>query len=251
MTDTVEHPNVVKGVVLRFAGDSGDGMQLAGERFTSMSAAFGNDLSTFPDFPAEIRAPAGTLAGVSSFQVQISDHAITTPGDTPNVLVAMNPAGLKANVALLEAGATVIVNADAFDERSLEKAGYTVNPLEDGSLGQLHGLRGPDDRASPRRRARRRGSSPATRSARRTSSRSGSCRGCTRARTRQTVVMDRARASPRSPSCQRRTSARSARDTTSARPPSCSTRATRSQAAPFARGGVRQRHRATPRSPGG
>jgi 2-oxoglutarate ferredoxin oxidoreductase subunit alpha len=137
MTDTVEHPNVVKGVVLRFAGDSGDGMQLAGERFTSMSAAFGNDLSTFPDFPAEIRAPAGTLAGVSSFQVQISDHAITTPGDTPNVLVAMNPAGLKANVALLEAGATVIVNADSFDERSLEKAGYTVNPLEDGSLGSF------------------------------------------------------------------------------------------------------------------
>src|SRR5271169_3300100 len=100
MTDTVDHPNVVKGVVLRFAGDSGDGMQLAGERFTSVSAAFGNDLATFPDFPAEIRAPAGTLAGVSSFQVQISDHDITTAGDTPNVLVAMNPAGLKTNLGL-------------------------------------------------------------------------------------------------------------------------------------------------------
>jgi 2-oxoglutarate ferredoxin oxidoreductase subunit alpha len=137
MTDTVDHPSVVTGVVLRFAGDSGDGMQLAGERFTSVSAAFGNDLATLPDFPAEIRAPAGTLAGVSSFQVQISDHTITTPGDTPNVLVAMNPAGLKANVAVLEPGATIIVNADSFDERDLAKAGYAANPLSDGSLGSF------------------------------------------------------------------------------------------------------------------
>jgi 2-oxoglutarate ferredoxin oxidoreductase subunit alpha len=135
MTDTVAHRSVVKGVVLRFAGDSGDGMQLAGERFTSVSAAFGNDLATLPDFPAEIRAPAGTLAGVSSFQVQISDHSITTPGDTPNVLVAMNPAGLKANLSVLEPGATVIVNADAFDERALAKAGYSSDPLSDGTLG--------------------------------------------------------------------------------------------------------------------
>jgi 2-oxoglutarate ferredoxin oxidoreductase subunit alpha len=135
MTDTVAHRSVVKGVVLRFAGDSGDGMQLAGERFTSVSAAFGNDLATLPDFPAEIRAPAGTLAGVSSFQVQISDHSITTPGDTPNVLVAMNPAGLKANLSVLEPGATVIVNADSFDERSLAKAGYASDPLSDGTLG--------------------------------------------------------------------------------------------------------------------
>ena len=137
MTDTVDHPHAVKGVVLRFAGDSGDGMQLAGERFTSVSAAFGNDLATFPDFPAEIRAPAGTLAGVSSFQVQISDHAITTPGDTPNVLVAMNPAGLRANLAVLEPGATLILNIDSFDERSLTKAGYDHSPLEDGSLGSF------------------------------------------------------------------------------------------------------------------
>jgi 2-oxoglutarate ferredoxin oxidoreductase subunit alpha len=137
MTDTVAHRSVVKGVVLRFAGDSGDGMQLAGERFTSVSAAFGNDLATLPDFPAEIRAPAGTLAGVSSFQVQISDHSITTPGDTPNVLVAMNPAGLKANLSLLEPGATVIVNADAFDERALAKAGYSSDPLHDGALGSF------------------------------------------------------------------------------------------------------------------
>jgi len=137
MTDTVDHPNVVKGVVLRFAGDSGDGMQLAGERFTSVSAAFGNDLSTFPDFPAEIRAPAGTLAGVSSFQVQISDHTITTPGDSPNVLVAMNPAGLRANLSALEPGATLILNSDAFDERSLAKAGYDHSPIDDGSLGSF------------------------------------------------------------------------------------------------------------------
>ena len=122
-------------VVLRFAGDSGDGMQLTGERFTSVSAVFGNDLATFPDFPAEIRAPAGTLAGVSSFQVQISNFDITTAGDTPNVLVAMNPAGLKANIAMMERGATIIVNVDSFDERSLTKAGYHENPLTDGSIG--------------------------------------------------------------------------------------------------------------------
>jgi 2-oxoglutarate ferredoxin oxidoreductase subunit alpha len=122
-------------VVLRFAGDSGDGMQLTGERFTSVSAIFGNDLATLPDFPAEIRAPAGTLAGVSSFQVQISSYDISTAGDTPNVLVAMNPAGLKSNVGLLERGATIIVNVDAFDERALTKAGYGENPLADGSLG--------------------------------------------------------------------------------------------------------------------
>ncbi|HEV3212939.1 MAG TPA: 2-oxoacid:acceptor oxidoreductase subunit alpha [Acidimicrobiales bacterium] len=137
MTDTVEHRSVVGGVVLRFAGDSGDGMQLAGERFTSVSAAFGNDLETLPDFPAEIRAPAGTLAGVSSFQVQIADHAITTPGDTPNVLVAMNPAGLRTNLVVLDPGATIIVNADSFDERSLAKAGYDANPLTDGTLGSF------------------------------------------------------------------------------------------------------------------
>ena len=122
-------------VVLRFAGDSGDGMQLTGDRFTTSSALFGNDLSTFPDFPAEIRAPAGTLAGVSAFQVHISDHDILTPGDAPNVLVAMNPAALRANIGALPKSATLIVNADAFDERNLTKAGYDANPLTDGSLG--------------------------------------------------------------------------------------------------------------------
>src|SRR4051795_10261471 len=122
-------------VVIRFAGDSGDGMQLVGDRFTELSAAFGNDLATFPNFPAEIRAPAGTLAGVSSFQVHISDHDIVTPGDTPNVLVAMNPAALKANVRDLVPGSTLLVNVDTFDTRNLDKAGYAQNPLRDETLG--------------------------------------------------------------------------------------------------------------------
>ncbi len=117
-------------VVIRFAGDSGDGMQLTGDRFTDVSALFGNDLATMPNYPAEIRAPAGTIAGVSSFQVAISDHDIVTPGDTPNVLVAMNPAALKANLGELTAGSTLIVNSDAFDERNLAKVGYETNPLD-------------------------------------------------------------------------------------------------------------------------
>ncbi len=120
--------------VIRFAGDSGDGMQLTGDRFTTSSAIFGNDLSTLPDFPAEIRAPAGTLAGVSAFQVHISDHDILTPGDYPTVLVAMNPAALKTNLGDLTSTGTLIVNSDAFDERSLTKAGYADNPLTDGTL---------------------------------------------------------------------------------------------------------------------
>ncbi len=122
------------GVVIRFAGDSGDGMQLVGDRFTELSAAFGNDLATLPNFPAEIRAPAGTIAGVSSFQVHISDHDIVTPGDIPNVLIAMNPAALKANLRDVTTGSTLIVNVDNFDERSLTKAGYSTNPLTDDTL---------------------------------------------------------------------------------------------------------------------
>jgi 2-oxoglutarate ferredoxin oxidoreductase subunit alpha len=121
-------------VVIRFAGDSGDGMQLTGDRFTTSSALFGNDLSTLPDFPAEIRAPAGTLAGVSAFQVHISDHDILTPGDRPDVLVAMNPAALRANLKDIGTGATIIVNSDTFEDRNLAKAGYTDNPLLDESL---------------------------------------------------------------------------------------------------------------------
>src|SRR5690606_8046893 len=148
MTETAGRGDaqVLDRVVVRFAGDSGDGMQLTGDRFTSVSASFGNDLSTLPDFPAEIRAPAGSVNGVSSFQVHISDHEITTPGDEPNVLVAMNPAALRADLGRLETGGTLIVNEDAFDHRNLVKAGYvrpgtgegddaeSYNPLTDGSL---------------------------------------------------------------------------------------------------------------------
>src|SRR5215216_5152974 len=125
-------------VVIRFAGDSGDGMQLTGARFASETAILGNDLSTLPDFPAEIRAPAGSLPGVSGFQIHFSDHDILTPGDAPNVLVAMNPAALKTNVRDVPRGATIIVNRDAFAERNLQKAGYDANPLEDGSLADYH-----------------------------------------------------------------------------------------------------------------
>jgi 2-oxoglutarate ferredoxin oxidoreductase subunit alpha len=121
-------------VVIRFAGDSGDGMQLTGDRFTSETAQLGNDISTLPNFPAEIRAPAGTLPGVSSFQVHFADYDILTPGDSPNVLVAMNPAALKANVGDLPPGADIIVNTDEFTKRNLAKVGYAASPLEDGSL---------------------------------------------------------------------------------------------------------------------
>jgi 2-oxoglutarate ferredoxin oxidoreductase subunit alpha len=121
-------------VIIRFAGDSGDGMQLAGDQFTSRTASFGNDLSTLPDFPAEIRAPAGTIPGVSAFQLHFADHDITTAGDSPNVLVAMNPAALKANLKDLPRGADLILNTDEFTPRNLHKVGYEVSPLEDGSL---------------------------------------------------------------------------------------------------------------------
>ncbi|WP_121748607.1 2-oxoacid:acceptor oxidoreductase subunit alpha [Streptomyces sp. E2N166] len=125
-------------VIIRFAGDSGDGMQLTGDRFTSETASFGNDLSTLPNFPAEIRAPAGTLPGVSSFQLHFADHDILTPGDAPNVLVAMNPAALKANTDDLPRGAEIIVNTDEFTKRAMQKVGYTTSPLEDGSLDGYH-----------------------------------------------------------------------------------------------------------------
>jgi 2-oxoglutarate ferredoxin oxidoreductase subunit alpha len=121
-------------VVVRFAGDSGDGMQLTGDRFTNATAILGNDLATLPDFPAEIRAPAGTLAGVSAFQIHFASRDIVTPGDAPNVLVAMNPAALKTNIRDLERGGTLILNEDAFIDRNLQKAGYASDPLTDGSL---------------------------------------------------------------------------------------------------------------------
>src|SRR5437867_6426261 len=139
MTKQVEQ---LEPVTIRFAGDSGDGMQLTGGRFTSETALLGNDISTLPDFPAEIRAPAGSLPGVSGFQLHFADHDILTPGDASNVIVAMKPAALKTNVADLPRGGALIVDADAFTERNLQKAGYTQNPLEDGSLDeyQVHAV---------------------------------------------------------------------------------------------------------------
>lgn len=134
---TGDEPTRLERVVIRFAGDSGDGMQLTGDRFTHEAAAFGNDLATQPNFPAEIRAPQGTLPGVSSFQIQIADHDILSAGDQPDVLVAMNPAALAANLAELPRGATVIVDTDEFTRRNLARAGYTGNPLEDDTLADL------------------------------------------------------------------------------------------------------------------
>jgi 2-oxoglutarate ferredoxin oxidoreductase subunit alpha len=140
-TATLETPTApdieieeIDKVIIRFAGDSGDGMQLAGTRFTADSAIFGNDLATLPNFPAEIRAPAGTIPGVSSFQVQIADFDILTPGDEADVLVTMNPAALKANLVDLRPGGMIIANEEAFEERNLAKAGFVTNPLDDGSL---------------------------------------------------------------------------------------------------------------------
>ncbi|MDG2113290.1 MAG: 2-oxoacid:acceptor oxidoreductase subunit alpha, partial [Actinomycetota bacterium] len=146
MTDTAprELPlQEIDEVIIRFAGDSGDGMQLTGDQFTAISAALGNDLSTLPDFPAEIRAPQGTLAGVSAFQVRISDFDITTPGDAPTILVVMNPAALKAQLHHLTQGGALIVNTDAFTERNLEKAGYESDPLEDGTLDDYRAYKVP------------------------------------------------------------------------------------------------------------
>src|SRR5947209_14951529 len=142
-SNTVEQPvrgakqgqvQEVEEATIRLCGDSGDGMQLAGTQFTTTSAILGNDISTLPDFPAEIRAPAGTLAGVSGFQVHFSSAHIHTPGDQLNTLVAMNPAALKTNLRDLEPGGILIVNRDAFGAGDLHKAGYEANPLEDGSL---------------------------------------------------------------------------------------------------------------------
>ena len=135
MAKQVQH---LDRVIIRFAGDSGDGMQLAGDRFTQETAAFGNDLSTLPNFPAEIRAPAGTLPGVSSFQLHFGDHDILTPGDAPDVLVAMNPAALKANLADVPRGADIIANTDEFTKRNLGRVGYETSPLEDGSLSNYN-----------------------------------------------------------------------------------------------------------------
>lgn len=127
---------VLKSVTIRFSGDSGDGMQLTGSQFTSTTAIFGNDLATFPDYPAEIRAPAGTVSGVSGFQLNFSSEDIHTPGDSPDVLVAMNPAALKANIKDLKTGGILIINEDAFTNKDLEKAGYTANPINESMLSK-------------------------------------------------------------------------------------------------------------------
>src|SRR6058998_1856734 len=123
-----------ESVVIRFAGDSGDGMQVTGSRFTVETALAGNDLTTFPDFPAEIRAPAGTTFGVSAFQIQFGARDVMTPGDEVDVLVAMNPAALKVDLKDLRVGGTVVLDTGAFSERNLARAGFTTNPLDDGSL---------------------------------------------------------------------------------------------------------------------
>jgi len=130
----------VDEVVIRFAGDSGDGMQLTGTQFTDTSAQLGNDLATFPDYPAEIRAPVGTLFGVSGFQVRFAAKDIHTPGDHPDVLVAMNPAALKVNLADLKEGGLLIVNTGNFGSRDLVKAKYESNPLDDPSLDETYQL---------------------------------------------------------------------------------------------------------------
>jgi 2-oxoglutarate ferredoxin oxidoreductase subunit alpha len=143
MTITRSPVKARKRVIVRFAGDSGDGMQLAGSRFTDATAEHGNDFATLPSFPAEIRAPAGTLAGVSAFQIHFAAQDILTPGDEPDVLVAMNPAALRSELSSLAARGTVIANEDAFSKRNLSKAGYDSNPLEDGSLDGYHLIRIP------------------------------------------------------------------------------------------------------------
>ncbi|WP_220386648.1 2-oxoacid:acceptor oxidoreductase subunit alpha [Frankia sp. ArI3] len=142
LSERPEGARRLENVVIRFAGDSGDGMQLTGDRFGAQAAAIGNDVATLPNYPAEIRAPAGTVAGVSSYQLHIADHDIRTPGDQPDVLVAMNPAALKANVAELRPGGVIILDTDAFTVLGLEKAGYDVDPLTDGSLDafQVHAV---------------------------------------------------------------------------------------------------------------
>src|SRR5919107_2261504 len=134
VTQAEKNLEEVETVTIRFAGDSGDGMQLTGTQFTNTSAVLGNDISTLPDFPAEIRAPAGSLPGVSGFQLNFSSQDIKTPGDQPNVLVAMNPAALKVNLPDLEDGGTLLINTDEFNKENLKKANYPSNPLEDDTL---------------------------------------------------------------------------------------------------------------------
>ena len=209
-----------EGVVIRFAGDSGDGMQLLGDRFTSATAILGNDLATLPDFPAEIRAPAGTLAGVSAFQIHFAARDIGTPGDAPNVLVALNPAALRVNIKALAKGGVVVANQDAFLDRNLEKAGYSANPLVDGSLEGYQVFAVPMT-SMTLRATQHLGLTKKDAERARTCSRWACCRGCTAARPTSPSRGSNS-ASPRSPSFWTRTCRRSRPATTSARPPSCS-----------------------------
>lgn len=133
-TKKKHQPEILEAVVIRFVGDSGDGMQLTGTQFSDTSAMFGNDIATFPNYPAEIRAPQGSLYGVSGFQVHIGSVEISTPGEDLDLLVCMNPAALKTNLSALKAGHTIIIDTDSFTKKNLEKALYASNPLEDGSL---------------------------------------------------------------------------------------------------------------------
>ena len=205
-------------VVIRFAGDSGDGMQLTGDRFTTEAALFGNDLATQPNYPAEIRAPQGTLPGVSSFQIQIADFDILTAGDRPDVLVAMNPAALKANVGDLPRGGLIIANSDEFTKRNLAKVGYEANPLETDELSDYVVQAVADDDADAGRRRTDRRHRRRTARAPRTCSRSACCRGCTAASS-STARRSSARSSPASPRSPRPTCWRSRRAGTTARPP--------------------------------
>ncbi|MGR6999911.1 2-oxoacid:acceptor oxidoreductase family protein [Yinghuangia aomiensis] len=214
-------------VVIRFAGDSGDGMQLTGDRFTSETASFGNDLSTLPNFPAEIRAPAGTLPGVSSFQLHFADHDILTPGDAPTVLVAMNPAALKANIRDLPRGAEIIVNTDEFSKRAMARSATRPTRSKTARWTPTTSTRC-RSRRSPSSRSPRSTSPRRTRSARRTCSRSACCRGCTTARPGRRSRSCR-RSSPSCRSSPRPTSRPSRRAGTSARPPKGSRSPTRSR----------------------
>ena len=205
-------------VIIRFAGDSGDGMQLTGDRFTQESAAFGNDLSTLPNFPAEIRAPQGTLPGVSSFQVHFADHDILTPGDAPDVLVAMNPAALRANLGDLPPGATIIVDTHDFSARNLTKAGYTDQPARRRLAGDVRRAPARPDRHDGRGGQGVRPVPQGRRAAPRTCSPSACCRGCTAGRPRRRSPSSRS-GSPRSPTSATPTSRPTAPAGTSARPP--------------------------------
>jgi len=143
MSDASKERKVLRQATIRFAGDSGDGMQLTGTQFTNTSAVLGNDISTFPDFPAEIRAPAGTVPGVSGFQIHFASEEIHTPGDVPDMLVAMNPAALKANLSDVPEGSLILINENSFNKSQYRKAGYDTDPLEDGTLDHYRVVKAP------------------------------------------------------------------------------------------------------------